>query len=217
MVDDLEQPRIVETRVGDDQLVERELVERFLDVGSLLHLADEVVDDAAPARAERCAEMRACLVIADEHHFAAHAGGAQQRRGHHLVAAAEDGDQDRDEDRTDDVQAERREVLSGADREREREPRDERDARHDPSCSFPRLARGVEPGAPEDEREQQDQKDDPVALVIPEQAPENRFRVEEDRAKRQRRIEAERQAGDVDREQRERAREAPGERLERRP
>ena len=88
---------------------------------------------------------------------------------------------------------------------------------HDPARAFPRLAWGVEPGAPEDEGEQQDQKDDPVALVIPEQAPEDRLRVEDERAKRERRVQSEGEAGDVDREQCEGAREAPGERLERRP
>ena len=93
--------------------------------GPGVELADEVVVDAAARGAERLAQPRHLLRVADEQRAPAHAHRAQERAGHGLVAPAEEADQHRDEDGRRDVEAERREVLAGADRERERERGDE--------------------------------------------------------------------------------------------
>ena len=130
-----------EPAVRDDQLVERLAREACLDVGLGIDLADEVVVDAAalaPSDSRRCARASSSPTSTTFRRTPA----ARSMSREHLVARAEEADQDRDEDRTDDVEAERREVLSGADREREREPRDEDHARHDPSAPS-RISRGA--------------------------------------------------------------------------
>ena len=119
--------------------------------------------------------------------------------GERLVARAEDSDDRRDEHGADDVEPERREVLAGADREHQRQRRHEEHGRHDTSGSLPHLARRVQTRLPEDEHQQQDQEREPVGLVRPEQAPEDRLRLEQRGAQRQRRVEAEDQPADVDR------------------
>ena len=130
----------------------------------------------APSDSRRCCARSR---LTDEHRLAAHAHGAQHRPGDQLVARAEHADQSCDEDRADDVEAEGREVLAGADRERERERGDEEHTGHDPAGAFAQLARRVETGAPEDEHEQQDEERQPVGLVVPEETPEDRLRVED--------------------------------------
>ncbi len=117
--------------------------------------------------------------VPNEHRLAPHADGAQQRPGDQLVARAENADQDRDENRADNVEAERREVLAGPDGEREGERRDEEHARHHAPGALAQLARRIEARAREDEHEQQDQERQPVGLVVPEEAPEDRLGVEE--------------------------------------
>ena len=63
--------------------------------------------------------------LADEQRPAPNAGRAQEVAGDELVAAAEHADQRGGEDRRGDVEAEGREVLSGANRERKRERSDQ--------------------------------------------------------------------------------------------
>src|SRR5262249_10867568 len=122
------------------------------------------------------------VAVADEQRLATDAVGAHQRPRERLVAPAEEADQDRDEDRRRDVEPERREVLAGADREREREGGDEDDRRHDPARALAKLGGAVEAVAREDEQNQQDQERQPVGLVLPKQVPENRLRVPDQRA-----------------------------------
>jgi hypothetical protein len=120
-LDDLEQPRLVEPGVGDDQLVELRSGKHCLDLRPRVDLAGEVVDDAAAARAERLAQVPARRLVADEHRAPAHTDGTKHRSRDHFVARAEEADQRGDDHRTDDVEAKRREVLPRADRKRERE------------------------------------------------------------------------------------------------
>ena len=122
---------------------------------------------------------------------------------------------ERDEGRSDEVETEGREVLAGADRERERQRRDEEHARHDPRCALSHLTRRVEVRLPEDEDQQQDQERQPVRLLVPEQAPEDRLRIEEERTEGKRREQPEHEPGDVDRHERERASDATRNRLQR--
>ena len=121
--------------------------ERLLDLRAGIDSPDELVVDAAAARAERLAQVRA---RGSRRRRAARRRrtptAAHERPGERLVAPAEQADQHRDEDRADDVEAEGREVLAGADRERERERGDEEHARHDPARALAQLARRVEAG-----------------------------------------------------------------------
>src|SRR5207248_10128342 len=97
----------------------------------------------------------------------------EQRPARTLVAPAEDADQRRDEDRSDNVEAEGREVLAGADRKRERDQGDEHDRRDDPPGALAQLARPVQAVAPEDEDEHERQEREPARLPVPEQVPED--------------------------------------------
>jgi len=117
----------------------------------------------------------------------------QQRPGHELVARAEDTDQYGNEDRADDVQGERGEVLPRPHGECERERRDEKHTVHDTPRPLAQLTRRVEARACEDEHEQQDQERQPVGLVVPEETPEDRLRVEDVRTESKRAVEADRQ------------------------
>ena len=131
-LDDLEQPRVVDPGVGDEQLVEGRAREHRLDARVGVDLADELVVDPAAARAERSRRCSRAAGVADEHDLAPHTGGAKDVSGDQLVARAEER---RSATATkiaaDDVEPERREVLAGADREDERRARDEEDARDD--------------------------------------------------------------------------------------
>jgi hypothetical protein len=133
---DLQQTLLVVAGVGDDQLVELVTLQCGFDAGIRLDFVDEVVVDAAAARAEHLAQVQPLIRIAYEHHPAPNAHRAHHRTGEALVARAEQADQQCDEQRADDIQAERLEVLAGADRERERECCDEHDARHDAPRPF---------------------------------------------------------------------------------
>src|SRR5690348_6661796 len=115
-LDDLEEPAFLDTGVGDDQLVERPLRERVLDERRVA-LARELVEDAAATRAERLAQVTPRLGIADQYRLATHTDDTEHRAGDELVARTEKGDQRGNEDRADDVEPERREVLSGSDGE----------------------------------------------------------------------------------------------------
>ena len=94
-LDDLEQPRRRGAR-SRRRSARRAACRRseLLDLGPGLDLADELVVDAATARAERLAKVRRALRVADEHGVAAHTGRAQQDVPvSRLVARAKEGDQ----------------------------------------------------------------------------------------------------------------------------
>src|SRR6266542_475313 len=120
-----------------------------------------------------------------------------------------------DEQRTPDVQPEGGELLAGADGEDQREDRDEEDRRDDAPGALPQLALRVQPVAREDEEEQQDEERQPVRLVIPQEPPEHRLRVEDERAQSEREVEAQHEAGDVEHRERQDARAAADERAQR--
>ena len=73
-LDDLEQLLLAEAAVGDDQLVEPSLASSASRApGAERTLARELVVDPAAARAERRAQVRDLLGLADEQRAAAHA------------------------------------------------------------------------------------------------------------------------------------------------
>src|SRR6185312_4909212 len=78
------------------------------------------------------------------------------------------------------------------------------------------LPLGVEPGLPEDEDRDQRQERQPLRLGVPGDAPERQRVLVVEPAKREGEIEAEREAADVDREQRRDRREPSRERSKRR-
>ena len=101
-----------------------------------------------------------------------------------------------------DVEAEGREVLAGADRERERERGDEDHARHDARGRLARLARLVEAGLPEDEHEQQDQERRASSSRGPRAAPRGSASGRRSATRSaSARVEADHEPGDVDRDQ----------------
>ena len=99
-----------------------------------------------------------------------------------LVAPAQGADRRRHADPADDVEAERREVLAGADRERERERGDEDDRGDDLPRALAQLARPVEAVSPEHEQQHEDQEGEPVGLGDPEQVPEDRLGIADQRS-----------------------------------
>ena len=94
-------------------------------------------------------------------------------------------------------------MLTGADRERERQRGDEEHGRHDAPGALAHLARRVEARLPEDEHEQQDQEREPVRLFVQSSPQRTGFGSNEQRAQRERRVETEDQPADVDRRERE--------------
>ena len=99
-LDDLEQERLGDLVVGDDQLVEILALERGrARPGPGGDVPSELVVDPAAAVAERRAQVVDLVAGADEEHAAADAERAQHRPGDRLVAPAEQADHGRDGDR----------------------------------------------------------------------------------------------------------------------
>src|SRR6476646_4036057 len=150
--------------------------------------------------------MSRLLRFPDDRRLACDAGRPQEDSREELVARARKRDQRSNERRTDDVEPEGREVLAGADRERKRQRSDEKYARDDTACAFASLTRRVQPSLPEDEEQQQDQERQPVALLVPDEPPEDRVRIEEVCPQAEGGVETEHEADEVDDHQREDAR-----------
>ena len=216
LVDDLEQALLRQACVRDDQLVERVRRECMLDLATGLDLVDEEVVDPTSPSAERRPEVRTLRSVTDDHGAATYSDRVQSDSGDRLVARTQNADRRGDEHRGDDVQPEGREVLTGADRENQRQSRHEEDRRHDATRPLAHLARGIQTGLPEHEHQQQDQERKPIGLVRPEQAPEHGLRLEQGGAERERRVEAEDQPADVDRREDRNADETTAERAHRR-
>src|SRR5205823_4658960 len=92
--------------------------------------AEKLVADAAPIRPERAAQLREALALADEHGAPAGAAEPQDIASENVVARAQDADKERTEDERRRREAVRREVITGAEPERERDHGDE-DERED--------------------------------------------------------------------------------------
>src|SRR5581483_8826722 len=178
------------------------------------HADERVLDPAAP-RAERPEQVLEVLALADDDRPPPHAEHAQELAGDRLVAAPEQAVGDgRDHERGRD-QAEGGEVVPGADPEREHEQGDDDQGRDDAAEAGAVLALGVQAGPPEDEHGDERDERKPVALRVPEHAPEDRVVAVVDLPQRQRPVEAEADRDEVDGEQGRDAAEAEGERAQR--
>src|SRR6185312_12175011 len=88
--------------------------------------------------------------------------------------------------------------------------------RDDAPRALAKLAPRVQATPPEDEQQDEDQERQPIRLLIPDESPEDRLRIDDRRSKRERGIQPDDKAADVDRRKREHAREPPQRRLQRR-
>ena len=152
---------------------------------------------------------------ADEHGAAADAEDALQLDDDGVVGRAQQPDRERAHDAGGRQQAVRRELVPVAERERDRDRGDEHERREHAAETRAPLAVGVETGVPEHEQRDRDQEGQPLpGAVAPEQGPVDRL-VEEERAQDERAVEAEREAGDVERDEHRDPERAAGERAER--
>jgi hypothetical protein len=117
-----------------------------------------------------------------------------------LVASPEHPVEDRRDHEGGGDQAEGVEVVPGSDSEREHEQRDDDERRDDPAEAGTVLSLGVEAGPPEDEHRDEGEEREPVALRVPEHAPEDRVVPLVDLPERQRPVQAEADRGEVDHE-----------------
>src|SRR6266498_1404604 len=218
----------VEIRVGDDQLVDvvplqdaRQLVDvaEKRQIDPLLRRGDrteELVLDYAAPRAQARVQAHQVLAGADEHRPAPQAGQPEDVARDDVVAHAQRADQNRREQERRREDRERREVVAGADPDREREQRYDGERRDDLADAAATLALGVQPLLPEDEREDQREERQPLRLgVAPDQSPENWPRAVDELAHRKRSVDAEREAAEVEHEQGRDARRPARDRLER--
>ena len=219
--DDLEQLPVAEVGVGHDQLVHALGLE---DRGEVLHVAEhgqvepfgrrrerayELVVDPAARGAERAVQVRQVLARAGEQRVAACAQGPKQLAGDEVVARAQARDHDRAEEHSGRREPVGREVVPGADREGERDQRDQEQGREDPAEAGAPPALLVEPGLREDEHGDQGQEGQPVRLDAPEDAPEDRRSAVVELPGDQRGIEADDETPEVDADERGDAGEPP--------
>ena len=211
-LDDLEQLLLVEPRVRHDDLVEAEpSPTAALEVSGRAARGEVVVDPAAARRRSSRAGARS----GPARRRGARGGGRRTTAGgprDHLVAPPEQADQPGDDEAAHEVQPEGRELLARPDREDQRQHRDEEHGRDDPPQPLAHLPLRVQAGAREDEHEQEHEERQPVGLVVPQEAPQDRLGIEDERAQREREVEAEDETGHVERREQEDARRAPDER-----
>ena len=164
-----------------------------------------VLDPAASAgRGWRAAASRFSFAPSEDR-APLETGDAEDVLRHDVVARAQDADEDRRHDERRREDRVRREVVAGADAERERQDGDEDERRDDRAEPAAVLALGVEAVAPEDEHGDEREERQPLRLgVAPDQSPQHRPRARHDLAQRERGIDAERQPAEVQQEQRRR-------------
>jgi hypothetical protein len=171
--------------------------------------ADEVVLDAAAPLSECRVQVREMLARADEDRTAAKSRDAEDVLRQDVVARAQHADEDRGEEQRRREDRVRREPVARADAEREREHGDEDERRHDAAEAAAILAPCVETVPPEDEHRQQREEGQPLRLrVAPDQPPQDRPRACDVLAQGERRVHAEREPAEIEREQRGNARAA---------
>ena len=160
-------------------------------------------------RAELAMELLQAAALADEDDLAPDACGPHQLERERRVGGAEKTDRERARDDRRRDQPGRREVVAGAEADREDDQRDEDQRRDDAPDSRPMLAAGVETGLEEHEHGDRDQERQPLAGAgSPEQRPVDGVAVEH-RAQHERDVEAEREPDDVDRHEQHDADRAP--------
>ena len=178
--------------------------------------SDELVVDVAAPAAERAVQRRQRLSVTDEDHAPAHAGDAQQLGRSRRVGGAKEPDRDRAQGRRRRDQAGGRELVVGADPECEHDERDQDERGDHLAETGAPLAGGVEPRLPEDEHRDRREEGKPRRRPFPEEAPEDVRVPVDELAQHERRVDPEREAGNVERGERGDAEEPPAERPERR-
>ena len=222
LLDEVEQLVLAEVDAADDQLVQGVLLEHAREIRDAAEHrqagrgavgredADELVVDAAAAEPERAAQRDEPLAVADEHRAPPRARDPPDVRRDHLVAGAEQRDHDRADHERGHVEPERRVLVAGAERERERDHHDEQQRRDDPPGAPALLPRGVQPRAPEDEHRHEREERQPVLLRVPGQPPEDRPLAVVELPQDEREVERAGEPGQVDDDERDDADRAAG-------
>ena len=222
VVDDLQQLPFAEVGVRHDQLVHALAVEER---GQVVHVAqhrqanahgrrrdgaDELVVDPAAARAERGAQACDVLAGARQQRVAPHAQLAKHLARDELVTRTEHRDGGCTEDHGSWCEPVGRELVPGADRERERDQRDQdQRGEHAGEARSP-LALLIQVRLREDEHGDERQERQPVGLDPPEHAPEHRLAPVVELPRDEGRVEPEHEPAEVDADQRGDARKAAG-------
>jgi hypothetical protein len=210
LVGELEELAIAVVRIDHDQLVDLASLEERRDLLQLRDGAEELVVDPAARRTERALQVDRVVALADEDGAAAHAGDSHHVARQRLVAGAEEPDQQRGRHHGGRRQQVGVEVMARAPREGERQQRDEDERRQDPADARTYLAARVEAGLPEDEERDQREERQPLLDRIPEHSPQGREMAVDELAEHERRVEAERDACEIQEGEHENAREPPG-------
>ena len=224
LLDEIEQLLVADIDAADDQLVgmavaqdvrqvrDASEVGQILDRAAVGEDAEELVVDPASAEPERAPQLDEPLAVADEHGASPRAGDAPHVARHDLVARAQHADHEHAEHERRRVQPEGRVLVARADRERERDHRDEQERRDDATGARALLARRVQPAAPEDEHRHEREERQPLRLGVPGQAPEDRPRAVVELPHDEREVERAREPAEVDRHQRGDAEQPPHDR-----
>src|SRR5687767_11966940 len=211
-LDDLEHGRLVEVALGEDQLVRPGFGEdrgEPLERAELLEAgrrprpdgADEVVRHSTARGDERPMEAGDVVTPTDEDGPAANAEDPLQLDDDRVVRRAQRPDRERAHHTRGRQQAVGRELVTVAERERDRHGGDEDERREDAAEPGPPLALGVQSGVPEHEQRDRDQEREPLpSAVAPQQSPVDGL-VEEERTQDERAVETERKTGDVEQRQ----------------
>ncbi len=228
LLDELDELLVAHVATVHDQLVDSatfehapEVVERAepRDRDAVLRRrdgADERVVDPAARVAERPEQVRDVVAPADEQGPAPHAEHVHQVAGQALVARAKDADDRGARDECGRREAVRPELMVDAPREDKSDHGDKHERRHDPSHTGAVLALGVEACLPEDEDRDQREERQPLLLRVPGHTPERELVLVVEPTEHEREVEPEREAADVDRQERRDRGEPAQERAERR-
>ena len=141
--------------------------------------------------------MEEVLTLADEHGATANAEHVEDLLREDVVAGPEEADEQGGDHRGGRDEAEGRELVPGADPERERQQRNEEERRDDLAEPAAPLAARVEPRLREHEHHHERHEGQPLALRLPEHAPEDRRVPVVDLPQRERGVERQREAADV--------------------
>ena len=212
--DDLEELPVAKVGVGDDQLVDPLGLEdrrEILDVAEDGQIdavrigrerADELVVDPTARRAEGAMQMGDIGSRAGEERVPARSERPEHLARDEVVARPQGGDDDRAEEHGGRRQPVRGEIVARADREGQRDQRNDDQRRQDPPETGSPAALLVEARLREDENRDQGQERKPVGLDAPEHAPEDRRAAVVELAGHERRVEADDQPAKVDADER---------------
>ena len=221
LLDELEQLALGETAVGQDELVNvvlaedaRHLIEatqhrQVAGIAARSDRAEELVANTASVCTQRVAQSSQLLALADQHRSPARTAETQDVTGEHLVARTQDPDEERRRDDRSRRQAVRREVIAGPQAKGEGDHGHEHHREHDLADAGAQLAPPVEPAHPEHEHRDDREERQPLALRLPDDSPQRRPVAQVELAEDERHPDAEHEAGQVERDQRGNAGEAP--------